>query len=102
MALVRGAAGLRVTTVASGSGACSVVDVALDEALAPDVVAARGNHRQRGNPAIYPASHPGGIAVAATDWTDGTATFSSTGGSLDLAPPGIAILSTTPGAAHEN
>ena len=80
-----------------------VVDAAIDEALSHDVVivTAGGNHRQRGNPTIYPAAHPGVVAVAATRTSDATATFSSTGDWIDIAAPGVTILSTIPDNSYD-
>lgn len=52
---------------------------------------------------VYPASYalPNIIAVAATDHNDALAGFSCYGAvSVDLAAPGVSILSTLPGAAY--
>ncbi len=45
---------------------------------------------------LYPAKYPETMAVAAVDQNDQRATFSSTGPELDVAAPGVAILSTVP------
>jgi subtilisin family serine protease len=45
-------------------------------------------------PAAYAASIPGAIAVGATTQSDGIASFSSHGGYVDLAAPGVSIEST--------
>lgn len=86
-----------------GETRSTVVDAAIDEALAHDVVivAAAGNHRQHGNPTIYPGAHPGVVAVAATRSTGVSASFSSTGDWIDIAAPGAGILSAAPGAAYD-
>jgi subtilisin family serine protease len=61
------------------------------------LVGAAGNE---GNPAgvgdnvIYPARYENVIAVAATDDTDTRAWWSSTGPAVELAAPGVSILST--------
>jgi subtilisin family serine protease len=72
---------------------------ACDNAYAAGVllVAAAGNS---GNPAgkgdnvAYPARYSSVIAVAATDSSDKRASFSSTGPDVELAAPGVDILST--------
>mgnify|MGYP003557810256 FL=1 len=59
------------------------------------VVAAVGNE---GTGALtYPAAYPGVIGVAATDRSDRVADFSNSGSAVDLAAPGVAIMSTVPG-----
>jgi hypothetical protein len=55
-------------------------------------VAAAGNTRS--NTYHYPAAHPHAIAVAATDWFDNRASFSTWGDFVDVAAPGVAIWST--------
>jgi len=60
------------------------------------VVAAMGNEFDEGNPTSYPAAIRGVVAVGATTETDGRAPFSNTGPHIDLAAPGVNILSTVP------
>jgi Subtilase family len=60
------------------------------------VVAASGNHREYGDPTIYPAAQPGVIAVAAVDSTGQVASTSSSGTHVLLAAPGVEIVSTVP------
>jgi subtilisin family serine protease len=45
---------------------------------------------------LYPARLPESMAVAAVDANDQRASFSSTGPEVDVAAPGVAILSTVP------
>jgi subtilisin family serine protease len=45
---------------------------------------------------LYPAKLPGSMAVAAVDANDQRAWFSSTGPEVDVAAPGVDILSTVP------
>src|SRR5262249_29752231 len=45
---------------------------------------------------LYPAKLPESMAVAAVDANDQRASFSSTGAEVDVAAPGVAILSTVP------
>ncbi|PRY23997.1 S8 family serine peptidase [Pseudosporangium ferrugineum] len=57
------------------------------------VVAANGNNRQTGNQAVWPASVPGVIAVAATTAQGTSAYFSNSSGTATVAAPGYGILS---------
>jgi len=57
------------------------------------VVAAAGNNGPNSSPS-WPGSHDRSIAVAATDAADGIAPFSSWGSYVDVAAPGLSILST--------
>jgi subtilisin len=45
---------------------------------------------------LYPAKYPESMAVAAVDQNDQRAYFSSTGSEVDVAAPGVSILSTVP------
>jgi subtilisin/minor extracellular protease Epr len=53
-----------------------------------------GNTRGTGNSVDYPAAYSSVIAVAATDSMNKRASFSSTGPTVELAAPGVNILST--------
>ena len=55
------------------------------------VVAAAGNERLNGNPAIFPAAFPHVLTVGSTDRNDLPSLFSSTGSAVDLAAPGEQI-----------
>ena len=90
-----------------GYGISSAERAAIDAHCAADVifVAAAGNDSINNDvfPA-YPASHnnPLVMSVAATDRANQLARFSNTGPtSVDIAAPGVAILSTTPGNNYE-
>jgi thermitase len=56
------------------------------------IVAAAGNNGR--NQLFYPAAYPGVIGVAATDSSDQRASFSNFGSHVDIAAPGVSILST--------
>ena len=75
-----------------------VIKLAFEYAAGLDVlaIAAAGN----GSTSIpsYPASYENVVSVAATDHDDEPAWFTNTGTHLDLAAPGVAILSTFPTA----
>ncbi len=80
-----------------GTSASSVLQDAVDYASAKGVVivAAAGNYGA--NFVLYPARFPNVIAVAATDSTNARADFSDYGPEVDVAAPGVDILSTFPG-----
>jgi len=59
------------------------------------LVAAAGNTGD--SSLLYPAAYPEVVSVAATDAADGHAAFSTSNASVDLAAPGVDILSTLPG-----
>ncbi|MBI3046531.1 MAG: S8 family peptidase [Candidatus Harrisonbacteria bacterium] len=61
------------------------------------VVAAAGNN---GGAVIYPAAYPEVIAVSATDSNNLLASFSSRGPEVDLAAPGVGVLSTYKGTGY--
>jgi subtilisin family serine protease len=56
------------------------------------IVAAAGNNGL--DQLFYPAAYPGVIGVAATDSSDQRASFSNSGSHVDIAAPGVSILST--------
>lgn len=57
-------------------------------------VAAAGNAGAGEDTVLYPAKYDSVVAVAATDSSDNRASFSSTGPAVELAAPGVGILST--------
>ncbi|KPI00645.1 Type VII secretion system peptidase S8A, mycosin-1 [Actinobacteria bacterium OK074] len=61
------------------------------------IVAAAGNDGANGKSAdTYPASYPGVLAVAASDRNDERAYFSQAGDFVDVAAPGVSMVSTVP------
>jgi hypothetical protein len=60
------------------------------------IVAAAGNERERGSPAVFPGSLPHVLTVAATSVDDAIAPFSSASPTIDLAAPGIPISGAVP------
>lgn len=61
------------------------------------IVAASGNDGADGESAdTYPASYPGVLAVAASDRNDERAFFSQAGNFVDVAAPGVGMVSTVP------
>jgi subtilisin family serine protease len=101
------ALGLRVTNNSWGGGEFSQAlhdAIAAAGAIGQVFVAAAGN-RAENNDAVahYPSNYdlPNIVAVAATGATDALAPFSSYGAaSVDLAAPGVSILSCLPGGTY--
>jgi subtilisin family serine protease len=98
------AAGARVTNSSFGSTSDpgTTVSNAYAAAAAAGIVnvAAAGNSGNcagKNNSVGYPARYSSVIAVAATNASDGRPCFSSTGPDVELAAPGVSILSTVPG-----
>jgi membrane-anchored mycosin MYCP len=61
------------------------------------IIAAAGNDGTDGKSAdTYPASYPGVLAVAASDRNDERAYFSQSGDFVDVAAPGVDMVSTVP------
>jgi type VII secretion-associated serine protease mycosin len=61
------------------------------------IIAAAGNDGANGKSAnTYPASYPGVLAVAASDRNDERAFFSQSGDFVDVAAPGVGMVSTVP------
>jgi subtilisin family serine protease len=58
------------------------------------MIASAGNNGEEGGLIEYPAFYPETIAVSAVDQEDGFASFSSYGPQIDLAAPGVDIIST--------
>ena len=93
--------GLQVVNLSLGSSQDpgSTVKAAFDNAEAGNmvIVAAGGNSGNpagKGNNVIYPAKYASVIAVAATDSNDKRPSWSSTGEEIELAAPGVSVLST--------
>jgi thermitase len=62
------------------------------------LVAAAGND---GNSTVnYPAGYPEVVSVAATDHRDARASFSNTNADVEVAAPGVSVLSTIPGGQY--
>ena len=99
--------GVQITNNSYGSSQDpgELVKEAFDNAYAAGVlnVASAGNSGNppgRGDNISYPAHWDSVIAVAATDQDDSRARWSSTGPSLELSAPGVAINSTLPGGGY--
>ncbi|MCX5503617.1 type VII secretion-associated serine protease mycosin [Streptomyces sp. NBC_00053] len=76
---------------------------AVDAALARNIVivASAGNDGLGGNvKKTYPASYDGVLAVAASDRNNERAAFSQSGDFVDVAAPGVDMISTVPDGGH--
>ncbi len=100
--------GMQVASMSFGGGDSLALHDACDAAYAENVllVAAAGNNgkspgRSNKSTVDAPAMYDSVIAVAATDQSDNRASFSSTGPAVELAAPGVGILSTIPGGSHD-
>lgn len=93
------AMGVRVSNNSYGGGSFSQAEYNAIQASNMIFVAAAGNEGLNNDTTpSYPASYTldNIIAVAATDHNDDLANFSNFGTSVDIAAPGVDILSTTP------
>jgi thermitase len=63
------------------------------------VVAAAGNEGD--GTLAYPAAYPDAVSVAATDSRDAHADFSNVNADVEIAAPGVDVLSTVPGGGYE-
>lgn len=94
-------AGAAVINMSYGSSdACFTEFAALQRATAKGVnlVAAAGNEFDDGNPLEFPASLPHVLTVAAITPDDKSAFFSNENAAMDLAAPGVGILTAVPAA----
>jgi len=92
--------GAKIITLSLTVGQSSAIDAAIEYAHDQKGVfldCAAGN---ASGPVAYPANHPMVIAVAATDANDNRANFSNFGPEIELAAPGVGILSTQPGNSY--
>jgi subtilisin family serine protease len=91
------AAGANVVSMSLGGSAASQIESRVTERLAANnvlVIAAAGND---GTTAVsYPAGFPDVVSVAAVDSTKTKASFSQSNDDVELAAPGVDVLSTVP------
>jgi thermitase len=79
-----------------GSTGSSTVEEAVNYAWNKGVVLVAAAGNSGSSSPSYPAYYSNVIAVAATDQTDNKASFSNYGDWVDIAAPGVSILSTAP------
>ncbi|ERJ06872.1 Halolysin protein [Halorhabdus tiamatea SARL4B] len=77
-------------------GLADVIDYASDHAVVVSSAGNGGDGATDTNDVTYPAKYPGAIAVAATNQSDQTTTWSAEGNEVELAAPGHAIRTTWP------
>jgi subtilisin family serine protease len=85
----------------AGPGSSAAVSTAIDtvttdtsRGTAPTIVVAAAGNSGTAYSKMWPAAHPRVIAVASSDSTDTVAATSSRGTYVDVAAPGVSILST--------
>ncbi len=83
-----------------GPSASSALDSAVANAIARGVVVVAAAGNSNTSAPSYPGCSAGVIGVGATDRGDQRASFSNYGSCVDIAAPGVDILSTTPGNAY--
>ena len=90
--------GARVINLSlGGSSDSTLLRDAINYAWGKGVVIAAAAGNSNNSSRLYPAYYTNSIAVAATDSLDNKASFSSYGSWVDLAAPGVSILSTYKG-----
>jgi thermitase len=96
--------GAKVISMSLGGGASTTLQSAVANAWKGGaangsvLVAAAGND---GNSTVnYPAGYSEVVSVAATDHNDARASFSNTNPDVEVAAPGVSVLSTIPGGQY--
>lgn len=92
--------GVRISSNSyGGGGASSLMEDAIRSSKSIFVAAAGNEGRNNDNVPSYPANYDldNIISVAATDHNDQLASFSNFGATVDVAAPGVDIVSTVPG-----
>jgi len=94
--------GAKVISMSLGGGASSTLKTAVDNAWNGGngalLVAAAGNDGD--STANYPAAYPNVVSVAATDNRDQRASFSNANADVEIAAPGVNVLSTRRGGGY--
>jgi subtilisin family serine protease len=97
--------GAKVISMSLGGGDSTTLHTAVTNAYANGngalIVAAAGNDGADGKFAdTYPAAYDGVLAVGASDRNDERAFFSQSGDFVDVAAPGVGMVSTVPGGGQ--
>jgi len=95
-AVEQGAAVINMSYGAAALCIAEYVQLQLATAKGVTLVAAAGNELSAGNPLLFPASLPHVLTVAAVGSDLKAPFFSSASAAVDLAAPGVGILSATP------
>ena len=97
--------GARIASMSLGGGGAPQALQDMCEAAYDDgvlLVAAAGNNGPGNNTVGFPAKYKHVMAVSAVDSSDTIATFSSRGPEIEIAAPGVNVLSTTRGGGYGN
>jgi thermitase len=78
-----------------------VLEHAVDYAWEHDVVVVAAAGNESTNRPSYPAAYGHVISVSATNQQNGRVSFSNYGKTIDVAAPGVEILSTVPGGSYD-
>ncbi|HVF21351.1 MAG TPA: S8 family serine peptidase [Mycobacteriales bacterium] len=98
---LRTVAGARVINMSFGDSApSSVLDEELDAAAAAGVLLVSSSGNTGDATPSYPAYHPGVVSVGAVDADGARAGFSACNDDVEVAAPGVQIVSTSPGRAY--
>ena len=95
-AIAEGAAVINMSYGAAAPCIAEYVQLQIATARGITLVAAAGNELSAGNPLLFPASLPHVLTVAAVGSDLKAPFFSSASAAVDLAAPGVGILSATP------
>ncbi|MEO8686976.1 MAG: S8 family serine peptidase [Solirubrobacteraceae bacterium] len=95
-AIAQGAAVINMSYGATAPCFAEYAQLQLATAKGITLVAAAGNELSEGNPLLFPASLPHVLTVAAVGSDLKAPFFSSASAAVDLAAPGVGILSATP------
>jgi subtilisin len=97
--------GARIANMSLGGGSAPAALGDMCEAAYNDgvlLVAAAGNSGPATNTVGFPAKYPNVMAVSAVDDADVLTSFSSWGPEVEIAAPGLQVLSTTRGGGYGN
>jgi subtilisin len=89
-----------VASMSFGGGSTTSLQNACNAAYSAGVLLVSSAGNEYGGPVGYPAAYSSVIAVSATDASDVIAGFSSRGPQVELAAPGVNVISTVPGGGY--
>jgi len=89
-------AGANIISMSLGGGApSSLEEAAFTQLYAQGILSIAASGNSGGTDFSYPASYPAVVSVAAIDSTKNIANFSTRNNQVDVAAPGVRVLSTT-------
>lgn len=89
---------LSISTISDNPDLRGAVSAALEADIV--VVAAVGNHHDRGDPTPYPASYDGVVGVGAIGQSGDRLPASQVGSYVDIVAPGDQVIAAVPGNGH--